>query len=123
MVTVTVVVCAVPPLVPVTVMVRVPVRAVLPMVIVIVDDPAPVMDVGLNVTWFERPTPDADSEIAELKPPVTAVLMVTLPELPRAMLIELGDALREKPGVVPVTVSVTVVVCVCPPPVPVTVMG
>ena len=48
--------------------------------------------------------------------------MVTFPELPRAMLIEPGEELREKPAVVPVTVSITVVVCVCPPPVPVTVM-
>src|SRR5258708_34776774 len=91
-------------------MVRVPVLAVLPIVIVIVDDPAPVIDVGLNVTWFDLPTPEAESEIAELNPPLTVVLLATLPELPRAMVMAVGLALIEKPAVVPVTVNVTVVV-------------
>jgi hypothetical protein len=121
-VTATVVEWEVPPLVPVTVMVRVPVRAVLPIVIVIVDDPAPVIDVGLNVTWFDLPTPEAESEIAELKPPLTAVLIWTVPELPRAMVMAVGLALIEKPAVVPVTVNVTVVVCTVLPAVPVTVI-
>lgn len=60
--------------------------------------------------------------IAELKPPVTAEVIVTDPELPLAILSEVGDALIEKPAVVPVTVRLTVVVSTVEPDVPVTVM-
>jgi len=67
----------VPPLVPVTVMVRVPVVARRFTVMVSMDDPAPVIDVGLKLVLTLLPCPEADNEIAELKPPVTAVLTVT----------------------------------------------
>jgi len=60
--------------------------------------------------------------IAELKPPVTAEAIVTDPELPLAILSDVGDALIEKPAVVPVTVRLTVVVSTVLPEVPVTVM-
>jgi len=88
-----------------------------------VDVPAPVIDVGLKVTEFWFPSPDADKVIAESKPPVTAEVIVTLPELLLSMLMVVGDALIEKPGVAPVTVNETVVVSVATPDeVPVTVM-
>jgi len=48
--------------------------------------------------------------------------MVADPELPRATLRDLGEALIEKPGVVAVTVSLTVVVSMVEPEVPVTVI-
>lgn len=96
--------------------------ALLPIVIVIVELPAPVIEPGLKCTELLLPSPDADKLIAELKPPVTALVIVTLPELLLAMLIVVGEALMEKPAVVLVTVSETVVVCVVVPEVPVTVM-
>ena len=110
------------PLFPETVIVWFPSEALLPTVIVIVDVPAPVIDVGEKVTEFWLPSPEADNAIEELKPPVTAVVMVTLPELLLAMLIVVGEALMEKAGVVPVTVSETVVVSTMVPEVPVTVI-
>lgn len=113
--------CDVLPLVPVIVMVRVPVVARRFTVIVMVDDPAPVIEAGLNPIVTRLPCPDADSPMEEWNPPVTAVLTVTLPELFRRTVIVLGLVLMEKPAVVLVTVRLTVVVCVWPPPVPVTV--
>lgn len=121
---VTVVVCVTPPPVPVMVMVWFPVRPFLPTLIVIVDvpDPGAAMEVGLKVTVWALPCPEADKLMAELKPPETAVVIVTLPELFRATLIVLGDALMVKLGFVPVTVSETVVVSTVLPDVPVTVI-
>ena len=89
---------------------------------VIVDEPAPAMLAGLKLTEFWLPSPDADNEMLELKPPVTVVVILTVPELLRAMLRVVGDALMEKPGVVPVTVRATVVVSTVLPEVPVTVI-
>lgn len=117
------VVWVVVPLLPETVIVWFPSAALLPTVISMVELPAPVIDDGVNVTVLLLPWPDADRAIAELKPPLTAVLMVTVPELLLAMLMLVGDALIEKPGVVPVTVNETVVVSTVDPEVPVTVMG
>jgi hypothetical protein len=90
---------------------------------VMVEVPAPVIEVGLKVMVLALPSPVADKVIAESKPPVTVVVIVTLPELLRSMLIEVGEALMEKPAVAAVTVSVTVVVSVVLPEVPVTVIG
>ena len=115
--------CDVAPLVPVTVMVRAPVVARRLTVMVMVDDPAPVIEVGLKLVVTRLPCPDADREIAELNPPVTPVLTVTWPDVPRLTVIDVGAALIENPAEVLVTVSVTVVVCVVLPEVPVTVMG
>ncbi len=114
--------CEVVPLVPVTVMVRVPVVARRLTVMVNVEDPAPVIEPGLKLVVTRLPCPDAEREIAELNPPDTPVLMVTLPDVPRRTDIAVGLALIENPALVLVTVSETVVVWVCPPPVPVTVM-
>lgn len=85
--------------------------------------PAPVIDVGLKEIVLLLPSPVAERAIEELKPPVTAEVMVTVPELLLAMLMVVGEALMEKPEVAPVTVRETVVVSVVTPDeVPVTVM-
>lgn len=118
----TVVACEVEPLLPVMVMVRVPVVAVRLAVMVIVALPAPVMDDGLKLMVVPDPCPDALSAIAELKPPVTAVVTVTVPECDRDTERDVGAALMEKPAETPVTVSVTVVEETMLPEVPVTVM-
>lgn len=119
------VVCVSPPPVPVTVIVLVPVGALLPTVIFMVEDPVPGAGIGfgLKLTVTRPPCPEADNEIAELNPFKAVVLIVELPEVPRVTVIEDGEALIVKSGgLEDVTVSETVVVCVIPPPVPVTVM-
>jgi hypothetical protein len=121
-VSVTVVVWVVVPLLPETVMVWFPSAALLPTVMVIVDVPLPVIEAGLKEAEFWLPCPEAESATDELKPPVAVEVMVTLPEPLRAMLIVVGDALIEKPGVTPLTVRLTVVVSTVLPDVPVTVM-
>lgn len=78
-----VVVWLVDPLVPLMVMVRVPVLARVRALMVTVEVPAPVMDVGLNEMAVPLPCPDADRAMAELKPPDTAVVTVTVPEATR----------------------------------------
>jgi len=93
-------------------------------VIVMLDVPAPVIEPGLKPTVTPAGWPLADKEIAELKPPVTALVIVELPELPCTTETEAGDADRVKPGGTgAVTVRDTVVVSVMLPEVPVTVMG
>jgi len=121
---VTVVVWVTPPPVAVMVMVRFPSLAFLPARTVMVEVPEPgaAIELGLKVTPFDPPCPEADREIAELKPPETAVVIFVVPELPRATLIVAGEALTVKFGLVPVTVSVTVVVSTVLPEVPVTEM-
>ena len=64
------------------------------MVIVMVEDPAPVIEAGLKVTVTPVGWPVADKEIAESKPPVTVVVMVDVPELPCATESEEGEAER-----------------------------
>ena len=109
----------------VTVIVRVPVVAVRATLTCIPACPAPgaAIVLGLKVTFTPVPCPDADNEIAELKPPEIVVVILDRPEAPRAMLSVLGAAVTVKLPVVPVTVRVTVVVSVVLPAVPVTVMG
>jgi hypothetical protein len=99
------------------------IAALFPIVIFMVEVPAPVMVVGVKVMELALPSPVADNVITPSKPPVTAEVIVTSPEALRAMVIEVGDALIENPAVDAVTVSVTVVVAVVLPEVPVTVMG
>jgi hypothetical protein len=118
----TVVVSAVLPEVPITVMLYVPVTVDEPTVIVMVEVPAPVIEVGLKLTVTPVGWPVADKVMAELKPPVAALLIVEPPELPCATETEAGAALMVKLGVVPVTVRETVVVSVVLPEVPVTEM-
>jgi hypothetical protein len=90
---------------------------------VIVDVPAPVIDVGLKLRVTLDPVTEPDSFMAELKPPLTAVVTVTFPVPEGETEIEVGDALIVKFGVAPTTVSETVVVSTVLPEVPVTVMG
>ena len=109
---VTVVVCVTPPPLAVIVMVRFPGLPFLPTLTVMVDVPEPgaAMELGLKVTVWALPCPEADKLIAELKPPEMPVVILDVPELLRATLIDVGDALMVKLGVVPVTVRETVVV-------------
>jgi hypothetical protein len=115
-----------PPPVPVIVMVREPRGAVRLTVTVMVDVPEPgaAIELGLKLTLIPLPPPEAVRLMAESKPPDTAVVIVDVPELRLATVIEEGDALMVKLGVAPleVTVSDTVVVSVVLPEVPVTVM-
>lgn len=105
------------------VIVWVPVEARLFTVTFIVEVPLPVTELGLKLTVTRLGTPEADSETAPLNPFVPVTVIVDEPELPRAMVSDVGDALSENPACVPVTVSVTVVVSSVLPEVPVTVMG
>jgi hypothetical protein len=86
-----------------------------------VPEPGAAMELGLRVTVWAVPCPEADRLIAELKPPETVVVMVAVPELLLATLIVVGDALMAKFGLVPVTVRETMVVSTVLPDVPVTV--
>src|SRR5215469_10306546 len=121
-VSVTVVVCRIPPPLPVTLMLYVPAAVLLPTAIVILEVPEPgaAIGLGLKPTVVPEGTPLADRLMALLKPPLTAVVMVELPWLPCATVTEVGEALTAKLGVV--TVSVAYVVCWISPPLPVTVM-
>lgn len=87
-----------------------------------VPEPGAAMELGLRVTVWAVPCPEADRLIAELKPPETVVVMVAVPELLLATLIVVGDVLMAKFGLVPVTVRETMVVSTVLPDVPVTVM-
>jgi hypothetical protein len=81
------------------------------------------MELGLKVTVWPVPCPEADSVIAELKPPETAVVMVAVPDAFLATVSVVGEAEMVKLAAGgAVIVSETVVVCVSPPPVPVIVM-
>src|SRR5215469_5573617 len=119
-VSVTLVVCWVPPPLPVTVMLYVPTAVLLPTAIVMVDEPEPGAAIGLwlKMTVVPEGTPLADRLTALLKPPLTVVVMVEVPWAPCATLTEAGAALMVKSGAV--TVSVTLVVCWLPTPLPVT---
>jgi hypothetical protein len=79
-----VVVCVTVPPVAVTVTVAGPVVAVLLAESVSVELPLPgaAIDVGLNVAVTPAGSPDAVSDTAELKPPLTVVEIVELPEVP-----------------------------------------
>lgn len=62
------------------------------------DVPAPVIDVGLKETLTPEGSPLAVRAMAELKPPVTVLVMVVDPALPGAIDTEPGEAERLKPG-------------------------
>jgi len=81
-VNVTVVVSVVLPEVPDTVMLYVPVAVDAATVKVIVELPAPVIEVGLKPTVTPVGWPDAFKVMAELNPPVTVLVTVDVPELP-----------------------------------------
>jgi hypothetical protein len=91
-------------------------------VIVIVDVPVPVIEVGLKETVTPVGWPFAVSATAELKPPLVVLVMVEVPVLPSVTETAEGEAERVKPAA-DVTVRVTLVVSTIVPDVPVTVMG
>jgi len=81
------------------------------------------MELGLKVTVWLFPCPEADKVIAESKLPEMVVVIVAVPDELLATVIDAGEAEMVKPaGAVELTVSETVAVCVIPPPVPVIVM-
>jgi hypothetical protein len=73
--------------------------------------PGAPMDAGLKLAVTPAGRPEAESEIAELKPPLTVVEIVLLPEPPWATDRLVGDALSVKLGLAAAfTVRATVVV-------------
>ena len=94
----TVVVATVLPDVPVTVIAYVPTAVDEPTVIVMVELPAPVIEVGLKLTVTPDGCPLAVREMIPSNPPVTVLVMVELPELPCAIVTDAGEAERLKPG-------------------------
>ena len=114
----------IPPPVAVMVTFVVPVVAVLLAEKVSVELPLPgaAIELGLKLAVTPVGRAEVDSETAELKPPLTEVEIVLLPELPCVTDRLVGDALTLKSGVaVAVTVSAIVTVFVTPPPLAVTV--
>src|SRR5882724_11399578 len=97
----TVVVWVMLPPVPVMVTVEVPRVAVPPTVKVSVELPEPGAAIGLGLKAAVTPAgrPEAESEMAELKPPETAVVIVEVPVLPCTIETEAGAAAIVKSGV------------------------
>jgi hypothetical protein len=60
--------------------------------------PAPTIEVGLKLTVAPAGWPVADREIVELKPLVTVVVIVEVPEFPFVTDTEVGDTETLKPG-------------------------
>src|SRR5579859_913011 len=79
----------------------VPVVAVLLAVNVSVALPLPgaAIEVGLKLAGARDGRPEADSDRAELKPPLTVVEIVLLPDVPCVTLSEAGEAVTVKSGV------------------------
>ena len=67
-------------------------------VIVIVEVPAPVIELGLNDRVTPEGCPLAVRAIEESNPPLTVLVMVELPEPPCAIETDAGEAERLKPG-------------------------
>lgn len=65
---------------------------------VMVEAPEAAIEVGLKLTVVPTGTAVADKMMVELKPPVGVLLMVEIPELPGATVIDAGDAERMNPG-------------------------
>src|SRR5580700_2763079 len=93
------------PAVPVTLMLYVPGAVDGPTVIVMVEVPAPVIEVGLKPTVTPAGWPVADKAMAALNPPVTELVIVEVPALPCATETEAGEAERLKPGVLELPAS------------------
>jgi hypothetical protein len=91
----------------------VPVVAVLPAVKVSFELPLPgaAIEPGLKLAVTPEGNADVESEMAELKPPLTEVAIVLLPELPCVTDTLVGEALRLNAGVV-VAVTVRAIVTV-----------
>src|SRR5437660_12282765 len=90
-----------PPPVAVTVTLVVPVVAVLPAESVSIELPLPgaAIEAALKLAVTPVGKPDTDNETAELKPPVTLVVMVDAPDVPCASERLEGDAFTVKSGV------------------------
>ena len=73
--------------------------------------PGAAMELGLKLAVTPAGKPDAESEIAELNPPLTVVEIVLLPELPWTTDKLAGEAFKVKLGVA-VAVMVRVIVVV-----------
>jgi len=95
---VTVAVCVRPPPTPVIVIGYVPVAVVEPTVKVKLEEPAPVMELGLKPAATPAGAPEAVKAIVALKPPVTVAVMVEFPLLPCTTETELGEAEMAKFG-------------------------
>ena len=91
---------------------------------VMVELPAPgaAIVLGMKLTVVPVGAPVADRLIALLKPPLTVVVIVEVPELPCATLTDVGERESAKLGGA-LTVRVTLALRWIPPPLPVTVMG
>ena len=87
------------PEIPATLILYVPMTVDEPTVIVMVEVPAPVIEVGLKVTVTPVGWPVADKEMPEAKPFVTVLVIVDIPELPCTMESAGAEAVRPKPGV------------------------
>jgi hypothetical protein len=94
----TVVVAVVLPEVPVTVMLYVPVAVDAATFIVMVELPAPVIELGLKLTVTPVGWPVAVKVTGELNPPVTVLVIVEFPELPCTTVTEGGEAERLNPA-------------------------
>ena len=99
-----------PPPVAVTVTVAAPVAAVVLAERVSVELPPPgaAIEAGLKLAVTPAGNPEAESDTAELKPPLTRVVMVLLPEAPCAIERLVGEAVRAKSGCVMVSAMVAV---------------
>ena len=109
-----------PPPLAVIVMFAVPVVAVLLAERVKVELPLPgaAMEAGLKLAVTPAGNPEADNATAELKPPLTVVEIVELPDVPCVTERLAGEALTVKFGVAAeLIVRTIVVVCVTPAPV------
>lgn len=87
------------PEVPVTLIAYVPETADEPTVIVMVEVPAPVIEVGLNFTVTPVGWPVSDKEMAAPNPFITVLVMVEVPVPPWTTETEVDEAVRPKPGV------------------------
>ena len=90
------VVCVVLPELPVTSIRYVPVAVDAATISVIVEVPAPAIELGLKLMVTPEGWPVADREMVELNAPVTVLVIVAVPELPCATVAEAGDAERLK---------------------------
>ena len=93
------------PEVPVTIILYVPTTVDEPTVIVMVEVPAPVIEVGPKITVTPVGWPVADKEMPEAKPFVTVLVIVDVPEPPCTTEAIGGEAVRPKPGVLMVLIS------------------
>src|SRR5580700_3899786 len=93
------------PAVPVTLMLYVPGAVDGPTVIVMVEVPVPVIELGLKPTVTPAGWPAADKETAWLKPFVTVLVIVDVPELPCISTTVVGEAVRPKPGALAALIS------------------